>query len=179
MGFGFHCTLANHLVFSDMGHIQKGLRPLLRPVVRWMKYFEYNTHFIDGDTKRVTIGVRCGLANTLFNTSSGSIVVGDACAFGYNVMLLTGRHNFIGGVRASRLNPDEKTWGGEDVEVPPNGRDILIGSGCWIASGVVVSGGVTIGENCIIAAGSVVVHSIPSGSIAAGIPAKVIGSTKH
>ena len=179
MGFGFHHQLVNRLVFSDMTRVQVRLRPLLRPVVRWMKYFEYNTYFIDGDKNRVSIGSRCGLANTLFNTASGSIVIGDGCAFGYNVMLLTGRHNFADGFRASRLNSQEMGWGGGDAEVPPSGRDIFIGSGCWIASGVIVSGGVTIGANCIIAAGSVVVRSIPPGSIAAGIPAKVVGVTKQ
>jgi acetyltransferase-like isoleucine patch superfamily enzyme len=155
------------------------LRPLLRPIVRWLKYFDYNTHFIDGDKKRVIIGFRCGLANTLFNVASGSIFIGDRCAFGYNVMLLTGRHNFIDGVRASNLHPETGGWGGGDEEVPPSGRNIVIGSGCWIASGVIVSGGVTIGDNCIVAAGSVVIHSIPAGSIAAGVPAKIIGSTKQ
>ena len=179
MESGFHHQLVNRLVFSDMTRVQVRLRPLLRPVVRWMKYFEYNTYFIDGDKNRVSIGSRCGLANTLFNTASGSIVIGDRCAFGYNVMLLTGRHNFADGVRASMLNSQETGWGGGDVEVPPTGRDISIGSGCWIASGVIVSGGVSIGENCIIAAGAVVLQSIPSGSIAAGIPAKVVGVTKQ
>ena len=177
MGFGSLRRLANHLVISNMGNSQIRLRPFLRPIVRWAKYFSYNTHFIDGNKKLVSIGARCGLANTLFNTASGLIIVGDNCAFGYNVMLLTGRHNFVDGVRASLLNPQESEWGG-GIEVPSSGRDIVIGSGCWIASGVIVSGGVTIGDNCIVAAGSMVVHSIPAGSIAAGMPAKVIGSTR-
>ena len=164
---------------SNMRSFQIRLRPFLRPIIRWLKFFEYNTYFIDGDKKRVSIGAKCGLANTLFNTASGSIVVGDRCAFGYNVMLLTGRHNFLGGVRASILHPPlDGSWGGGEEEVPSRGRDIAIGSGCWIASGVIVSGGVTIGENCIVAAGSVVTRSIPSGSIAAGIPARVVGRTE-
>jgi acetyltransferase-like isoleucine patch superfamily enzyme len=161
-----------------MKNIKIKLRPLLRPIVRWAKYFSYNTHFIDGKKNQVSIGARCGLANTLFNTASGMIVVGDNCAFGYNVMLLTGRHNFVDGVRASLSNPKDSEWGGGGIEVPSSGRDIIIGKGCWIASGVIVSGGVTIGDNCIIAAGSVVMQSIPAGSIAAGIPAKVVRSTK-
>lgn len=154
------------------------LRPVMRPIIRWLKFFNYNTFFIDGDKSRVSIGERCGLANTLFNTASGSITIGDRCIFGYNVMLLTGRHNFNHGVRASISNPTtDGNWGGGEIEVPAHGRDITIGTGCWVASGVTVSGGVTIGANCIISAGSIVTRSIPSGSIAAGIPAKVIGST--
>lgn len=34
-----------------------------------------------------------------------------------------------------------------------------------------------IGKNCIIGAGAIVIHSIPDDSVAAGIPARVIGST--
>ena len=36
--------------------------------------------------------------------------------------------------------------------------------------------GVTVGKNCIIAAGAIVTHDIPNGSVAAGVPARVIGS---
>ena len=148
----------------------------MRPIIRWLKYFEYNTYFIDGDSSRVSIGDWCGLANTLFNVASGSIIIGDRCAFGYNVMLLTGRHDFIDGVRASSLNlTNDSSWGGGQDEVPLHGRDITIGKGCWVASGVIISGGVSIGDNCIIAAGSVVTRSIPSGSLAAGVPARVVG----
>jgi serine acetyltransferase len=37
-------------------------------------------------------------------------------------------------------------------------------------------GGVTIGDNCIIGAGSIVTKNIPSNSVAAGMPARVICS---
>nr|WP_239472900.1 DapH/DapD/GlmU-related protein [Bacteroides caecigallinarum] len=46
--------------------------------------------------------------------------------------------------------------------------DVLIGTRCIILKGV------TIGARSIIAAGSVVTKSIPSDSIAAGNPAKVV-----
>jgi acetyltransferase-like isoleucine patch superfamily enzyme len=39
---------------------------------------------------------------------------------------------------------------------------------------VVVTSGVTIGDPCVIGANSVVTTDIPSGSIAAGAPAKVL-----
>lgn len=51
---------------------------------------------------------------------------------------------------------------------------VTIGNDVWIASKVTVLKGVTIGEGSMIAAGSVVVKSIPSYSLAAGVPAKVI-----
>lgn len=50
---------------------------------------------------------------------------------------------------------------------------ITIGADTWLGGGVIVCPGVTIGERCVIAAGSVVVHDIPSDSMAAGNPAVV------
>ncbi len=51
---------------------------------------------------------------------------------------------------------------------------ITIKDGCWIASNVIVCGGVTIGKDTIIGAGSVVTKDIPEGVFAAGNPCKVI-----
>lgn len=52
--------------------------------------------------------------------------------------------------------------------------EIHIGDNCWLASNVVVCGGVTIGEGCVIGAGSVVTRDIPPYSLAAGNPCRVI-----
>ena len=40
-------------------------------------------------------------------------------------------------------------------------NQITIKDNCWLASNVVVCGGVTIGEGCVIGAGSVVTRDIP------------------
>ena len=53
---------------------------------------------------------------------------------------------------------------------------IEIHSNVFVGADVIVMYNVTIGSNCIIAAGSVVTKDIPSGSIVAGVPAKVIGT---
>ena len=41
--------------------------------------------------------------------------------------------------------------------------------------GCVVLPGVAIGSNCVVGAGAVVSRDIPEGSVAVGVPAKVIG----
>jgi len=51
---------------------------------------------------------------------------------------------------------------------------IHIGRDVWIGRGSCILPGVTIGEGCVIGANSVVNIDIPSYSIAAGVPAKVI-----
>lgn len=53
------------------------------------------------------------------------------------------------------------------------GEPIVIGDDCWIGGGVTICPGVRIGDRVIIGAGSVVVHDIPSDTMAAGNPAVV------
>lgn len=55
---------------------------------------------------------------------------------------------------------------------------VVIEEGCFIGDSVIVLPGVTIGRGCIVGAGSVVKHSIPAGSVAAGNPAKVVASVE-
>jgi acetyltransferase-like isoleucine patch superfamily enzyme len=53
-------------------------------------------------------------------------------------------------------------------------RPVIIGSFVWMGFGVIVLPGVTVGDYSIIGAGSVVTKDIPSHSIAAGNPARVL-----
>jgi acetyltransferase-like isoleucine patch superfamily enzyme len=50
----------------------------------------------------------------------------------------------------------------------------IIGEQCWIGHNSVITSGVTVGDWCIIGANSVVTKDIPSYSMAAGAPAKVV-----
>ena len=150
--------------------IKVKIRPFIKPLVRLFKWFDLQTHYCEGDGGSLHLGKNVGLANTLFNTESGDIFVGDNTIFGYNVMVLTGRHLFEDGVRVSVLNSST----GSGVEVPRNGFDIRIGKNCWISSGAIITGGVDIGDSVIISAGSVVTKSIPSNVIVGGNPAMVI-----
>lgn len=54
-------------------------------------------------------------------------------------------------------------------------RGIKIGDDVWMGVGVRIVDGVKVGNGCVIGAGAVVLESIPDGSIAAGVPARVIG----
>jgi acetyltransferase-like isoleucine patch superfamily enzyme len=160
-------------------YLKRKLRPVIRPIVHIFLYYFYETSYTVGTSGRLLIGKKVAVANTLFNLSSGSITIGDYAIFGQNVMVLTGRHNYINGERAGLQDViNGPAWGGGDLEVPSSGYDIHIGRGTWIASGAIITGGVTIGDNAIIAAGSVVTRDIPDYAIAAGIPARVIGDTR-
>ena len=176
MAVGVH----GEVFMSLLSTLKLRIRPFMRPVIRFLLYFIYETSYAMGSGGKLVIGKKVAVANTLFNLSSGSIHVGDYTIFGQNVMVLTGRHNYVNGQRAG-LNEviNGASWGGGDLEVPPSGYDIHIGAGTWIASGAIITGGVKIGNNSIIAAGSVVTRDIPDYAIAAGIPARVIGDTRQ
>lgn len=55
-------------------------------------------------------------------------------------------------------------------------RHTRIGKNCFIGGRSLILPGVTIGDSCIVGAGSVVTKSVPSNTIVAGNPAKVIYS---
>lgn len=56
---------------------------------------------------------------------------------------------------------------------------IVVGDNVFIGIKTIIMPGVTIGNNCIIGAGSVVTKDIPSNTVAAGVPAKVISSIEE
>lgn len=100
------------------------------------------------------------------------INIGDNVFFGPNCTLATPLHPLNHVERRPRVREDGSTY---DLEY---GKPITIGNDCWIASNVVICGGVTIGDNCVIGAGSVVTRDIPPNSLAAGNPCRVIRSVE-
>jgi acetyltransferase-like isoleucine patch superfamily enzyme len=60
------------------------------------------------------------------------------------------------------------------LEQKRSSKGIRVGNNVWIGTGVVVLDGVEIGSDVVIAAGAVVNKSVPSGTVAGGLPAKVI-----
>ena len=60
---------------------------------------------------------------------------------------------------------------------PRRAEPIRIGRGTWIGERVAVLRGASIGRFCFVGANSVVRGQLPDYSAAAGVPAKVVGST--
>lgn len=100
-----------------------------------------------------------------FNTRSGSVRIGENTVFGEDVKVLTGKH----------FSVEEAAATGHDLHyVPTTGRDITIGSGCYIGSGAIIVGPVDIGDYAVVGSGSVVTRDVPPRSFVAGVPARVI-----
>jgi acetyltransferase-like isoleucine patch superfamily enzyme len=115
-----------------------------------------------GPTDRVTLGEGCKVSNATLNANSGAITIGDYAMIGEGVKLLTGTHD------VSRFGLERQdAW-------PKFGRDIVVGSGVWIATDAIVLGPCVIGEHAVVCAGSVVTHDVPAFAVVAGVPARVV-----
>lgn len=94
--------------------------------------------------------------------------IGRQCFIGPNVTIATPVHPFLACDRIMRRAPNGTKFEYEYA------KPITIGDNVWLASNVVVCGGVTIGHDTVIGARSVVTRDIPSGVIAADNPCRVI-----
>ena len=150
------------------------LRTFLIPLIRFFKYFSYQTYYVEGDGGHLKAEKNTRLANTLFNVESGDISIGENTIFGYNVMVLTGKHNFKNGMRISIYNQTKGEFSRTGDEVPREGYDINIGKNCWIASGSIICGNVNIGDSVVVMAGSIVTKDVESNSVVGGVPARFI-----
>jgi acetyltransferase-like isoleucine patch superfamily enzyme len=111
---------------------------------------------------RIEIGSGCFLNKNTMLAAYDRIEVGDHVMFANNC--------FVGDADHRYDDPDKPvTWQGFSSQGP-----VVIGSNCWFGVGCVVTSGVTIGDRCVVGANSVVTEDLPTGVIAAGLPARVI-----
>lgn len=85
--------------------------------------------------------------------------IGSYSAFGEDLLVLTGNHNYNGD-----MLPFDGTW----VD-----KEVIVDECCWLGARVTLLPGTHIGEGAIIQGGSVVHGEIPPLAIAGGNPAKV------
>ena len=112
-----------------------------------------NNCVVWGDKSRVKIAPTAFMTNTLFNVSSGKIIIEDYVTCGFNVCIITGTHDYT------------KTGLERRKSFPQTGRDVIIKKGVWIASNVTILGPCVIGENSVIGAGCLIRKDIPPNTI--------------
>lgn len=94
-------------------------------------------------------------------TTDGGVAIGDRVLIGYGASVLSRNHRIPSG--------RGKIFGaGHDV------GPVSIESDVWIGAGAIILPGVTVGKGAVVAAGAVVTKSVPSFSIVAGVPARVM-----
>lgn len=118
----------------------------------------------------IKTGTNCYANYNLTILDGAWVTIGNDVFFGPNCTLVTPVHPLLAAERKMRTKADGTIY---DLEYA---KPITIGNGCWLASNVIVCGGVSIGDNCVIGAGSVVTKNIPDNSFAAGNPCRVIRS---
>lgn len=121
-----------------------------------------NVSFRNG--ARITLGRGCHVGERCYlwaGDSTGQIIIGDFVSLAPEVFITASDYQFVAG-KPFRDQPKRE-------------RDIRIGNDVWLGARVVVTAGVTIGDGCIVGAGAVVTKDLPPGSIAVGVPAKVVG----
>lgn len=115
----------------------------------------------DGDLvigPRVNMGARC----TLYASTHLEI--------GADTMLAA--HCYVGG---GRYDPHAA----RDLPIAQQAlprKGVVIEEDCWLGAGVIVVDGVTMGRGCVVGAGAVVTRDLPPYTIAAGVPARPIGT---
>jgi maltose O-acetyltransferase len=114
------------------------------------------------------------LGHDIYIRNRGNLTLGNRCCIGSYSRIWNYAPIMIGDdfLTAGCITFNSATHDSDTLE--PKGMPIVIGDRVWCGINVTIIGGVTIGNDVVIGAGSVVVKDIPSGCIAAGVPAKKI-----
>lgn len=134
----------------QLNRVTVGKRCWIHPTVR-MRH---------GENIRLGNDTRVQANSLLWAAPNAGIEIGDHSGIGPGTMMFASNHTFQPGVPYHKQPWQEAT--------------IRIGSDVWIGAGCIVLAGVNVGDGSVVAAGSVITKDIPPGSVAAGVPAKVL-----
>lgn len=124
--------------------------------------FAPNVSFRNAERISLGAGTHIGERSVLWaGDATGRIELGEQCLLAPGVVLTASDYGIAPGLPV--------------MEQPKRERDIVLGDDVWLGANVVVTAGVVIGSGCVVGAGAVVTRDLPPGSIAAGVPARVVG----
>ncbi len=110
----------------------------------------------------IELGENCSVNPFCVLYGLGGLKIGNGVRIATHTVIVPANHGF----------DDPDTFIFRQAETR---KGIVIEDDVWIGSGCRILDGVCIGRGSVIGAGAVVTRSIPAYSIAAGVPARVIG----
>ena len=119
--------------------------------------------------------------NSILSSKNGDIELAEDVNIGFNCEVFSASRVTIG--RGTMLAAycyvvgGDHDWSEPEASVLEQGRTsrgVTIGAGAWLGAGVKVLDGASIGDRAVIGAGAVVRDAIPEGTIAVGMPARVV-----
>jgi acetyltransferase-like isoleucine patch superfamily enzyme len=116
--------------------------------------------------KNSSVGARCKISSHSFICEG--VAIEDEVMIGHGVMFTNDIFP-----RATTISGTLK--GADDWSVIPT----RVQRGASIGSNATLIAGIIIGENALVGAGAVVTTDVPDYAIVAGVPARVIGDTRH
>lgn len=122
---------------------------------------------LQGNTPTLFIGENCEMGDFTHIVAHNRVYIGDNVLIASKCFISDTNHgNYKGEYQSSPLELPKQR---ELVK-----KEVKIGNNVWVGENVIILPGIEIGDGCIIGANSVVTKNIPSESIVAGIPAKII-----
>jgi len=144
--------------FYNYSHVSQVRRARIGP---WVSMAP-NVSLRSGE--RVEIGARSHIGaycSLWAGDATGRIILGEDALLGPEVYITAANYRTAPGTPVM-LQPREEA-------------DVVIGRDVWLGARAIVLPGVVIGDGCVVGAGAVVTRSLPAGSIAVGVPARVVG----
>jgi acetyltransferase-like isoleucine patch superfamily enzyme len=117
-------------------------------------------HRASKDFRNLSVADNCHLGKDVFLDLTAPIQIYDSCTISMRCVLLT--HFDPGCAQIGQPN------------CKPHAAGVEIGPHTYLGAGVIVLPGVRIGRGSVVGAGAVVTEDVPSGSLAVGVPARII-----
>lgn len=115
----------------------------------------YDSVLVFGD---VQVGPKTWIGPFVILDGSGGLSIGANCSISAGVQI---------------YSHDSVKWATSGGEAQYEYAKTTIGNNCYIGPNTVIAKGVVIGDGCVIGANSLVLHDIPAGSKAYGMPCSV------
>lgn len=109
----------------------------------------------------LVVGDRSNIGASCYIGCSGGIRIGNDVLMSPNVQIYSENHVYL---------DSDAPIKSQGVTALP----VVVEDDCWLASGSIILGGVTIGRGSIVAAGAVVSKDVPPYSVVGGVPAQQI-----